>query len=291
MSDLEKSVATLTRGDVTVSALNEGAGLFAVDLIDSKRRPITAAEGQAEELIGFHVFHIATRDLSILVDAGFDDPESEWGRRFASEWPGVVRTQGLEKMLAGIGEDLASIDCVVITHAHFDHVAGLTADRNGKRAPRFPNARVYVSQQDWDVARSGDPAGPDIRSRLETIRNHGLLRPVEEAEVEITPGVTMVHTGGESPGHSVIWIESKGERFLAAGDLFHFTREIEHPEWMSPWVARKPMWDAREKLLRRTAETGAVMAFTHHAFPPWGRVNRTGQGYSWTRFRPPEPMG
>ncbi|MGA9622939.1 MAG: MBL fold metallo-hydrolase, partial [Bryobacteraceae bacterium] len=49
---------------------------------------------------------LATENTRILVDAGLSMKE-------------------LRRRLAAIGEDLASIDAIVITHEHSDHVAGL----------------------------------------------------------------------------------------------------------------------------------------------------------------------
>ncbi|MEJ7543200.1 MBL fold metallo-hydrolase, partial [Staphylococcus intermedius] len=41
-----------------------------------------------------------------------------------------------------------------------------------------------------------------------------------ENEIEVVPGVHMYHTGGHSFGHSIITIESDGEKAVHMADIF-----------------------------------------------------------------------
>lgn len=239
--------------------------------------PGMPAEGMP---IGFHVLHIRTPDGSLLVDAGFDEPNSEWGQSFAREWSGVERTAGLTSGLEMIGESPESIRQLVLTHVHFDHVAGLTVERDGALVPRFPQAEVFVGRDDWEHPQEEDEAAPDIHQRLDIIQRVGLLTLVD-GELELLPGVTIVPAAGESPGHSVVRVRSEGQTFFALGDLFHSGFEIENADCMPPWADRQAMTEARGRVLDEAALSGATVVFTHHPFPPWGRIVPAADGYDW----------
>lgn len=76
-------ISTRRFGDAAVTVFNEASGLWPLDLVGRDGEPIAEVPGAGEDgrvMIGFHVVHIQTAEASILVDAGFDDPVSAWGK-------------------------------------------------------------------------------------------------------------------------------------------------------------------------------------------------------------------
>ena len=58
-----------------------------------------------------------------------------------------------------------------MTHLHFDHASGLTKWDGDHLVPAFPNAKVYVSETEWNEMRNPniDPVihiGRKIGNRL-----------------------------------------------------------------------------------------------------------------------------
>jgi glyoxylase-like metal-dependent hydrolase (beta-lactamase superfamily II) len=184
--------------------------------------------------------------------------------------------------LLSVGVEPADVTHVLLTHVHFDHVVGLATARADRLVPRYANARVVLGRADWEDPPEGH-LGPDQRARIGAVAEAGLL-DLLDGEREIVPGVTMIPSPGESPGHSTIRISSNRLTLYAVGDLFHFAAEVEHPDWMVPWADAKQMRTSRRKLLTDAVSTGAVVVFSHERFPPWGRIVRKGgAGFSWQR--------
>ena len=270
-------------GDATVSVINEGTLYWAPELTapeEEWRRAIPEADAEGRIPIDFHVVRVWLGGASILVDAGFDDPASSWGRRLVADWPGVRRTPGLTAGLATLGIRPEEITHVVITHAHGDHVIGLTVERDGRHVLRFPNAQGLLGRADWEGNEEQQNPESEVAIRLGTVERAGSLELVD-GDREVVPGVTMIHAPGESPGHSIVRVSSRGERFYALGDLFHHVCEIEHPEWSTPWVDKAAERESRERLLHEAAASRAMLVFTHHPFPPWGRLVRADKTYQW----------
>jgi glyoxylase-like metal-dependent hydrolase (beta-lactamase superfamily II) len=188
-------------------------------------------------------------------------------------------TPGLEAGLASIGVTPDDITHLLITHGHLDHFRGMVTERDGKQVPRFANARYLVGAGDWDEAAK---AGPDKDRALcyGTVEKAGQLETVA-VDREFVPGVTMIPTPGESPGHCIIRVRSEGDSFYYLGDLFHYAAEVEHLEWMDPGRNPVAMRTSRERLLAEAADTDAILLYTHSPFPGWGRIVSTAAGYQW----------
>jgi glyoxylase-like metal-dependent hydrolase (beta-lactamase superfamily II) len=70
---------------------------------------------------------------------------------------------------------------------------------------------------------------------------HSQLRTFER-EHEVAPGVVVTRTGGHTPGHSVVRLESGGDRLTFAADAL-FPVSFDHPEWhngFEPTPRRRP---------------------------------------------------
>jgi len=270
-------------GAVTVSAICDGTACWRPNFALPEaewRVGVPEADAEGRITIGFHVFHIRTDSASILVDAGFDDPDSAWGRKFVQTWEGVRRSPGVEAGLAAIGVQPEEITHLVITHAHFDHYVGVTIERDDGLVPRFPNARHLLGAADRMNSRYGTPADPELAPRMETLERLGLLDLVD-GDREIAPGVTMLHTPGESPGHSIVRVESAGERFYTLGDLLHHPCEVKERDWVLTNRDAAAMRASRDRVIAEAAPPHALLAFSHAAFPPWGSLVPDDGDYRW----------
>lgn len=270
-------------GDATVTVISDGSSLWPQNFaVPSRelRAAIPELDAHGRLRIGFHSIHIAIGDASILVDAGFDDPDSAWGRKFATMWAETRRTPGVEAGLARIGVGPEEITHVITTHAHFDHYVGLTVERAGGYLPRFPNARHLIGRADRTASRYGTPPDPEFASRIEAIESRRLLDLVD-GDREVVPGVTMIHAPGESPGHSVVHVASRGEHFYALGDLLHHPCEVTHRDWVLANRDQAAMRASRDRLFAAAVPQGATLVFSHAMFPPWGRIVRDGDGFRW----------
>ena len=225
------------------------------------------------------VIHVALGVASIVIDPAFDDPGTPWDRRFAGRWPVVRRTPGLAAGLAASGVAPETVTEVLITHAHDDHFVGALRDAGDCLQARFPHARHLIGRADWlDNPKRDDPDG-DLAARLGPIAELGLLTPVE-GEYTVAPGVTMIAAPGESPGHSIVRVQSGGATFWALGDLFHHPIEVERPDWHASWNDPALVAESRRAFLDAVKPDDLVV-FTHAPFPGWGRIVRDGDGYRW----------
>lgn len=130
---------------------------------------------------------------------------------------GVTEESSLEKSLGELNLGPEDIDYVLMTHLHFDHACGLTRLEGEEFVSVFPNARIIVSETEWEEVRN-----PNIRSRNTYWKENwsGIEGQVVTFKDEWSFGpVRMVHTGGHSDGHSIILIEEEGETIVHMADI------------------------------------------------------------------------
>lgn len=274
-------------GDATVTVINDGIiPLPVTSVFPPPEAAWIRAQGETDSNDRLNssqmVIHIRVGDASILIDPAYDDPGSAWNDHFATKWSGLTRTPGMAAGLARSGIRPEEITHVLITHAHDDHFAGVVAEHGGHNDLRFPNARHLIGRADWEGNPRRDQPESDLATRLGAVERNGLL-DLADGDREIVPGVAMLHTPGETPGHAIIRLDSGGARFYALGDLFHHPCEITHRDWASPWVDLLAMRASRERLLAEAVPTGATIIFTHEHFPAWGRIVAADGGYHWER--------
>lgn len=278
-------ISTRRIGDATVTIFNEGtldwAPHYPVPEADWRAAmPEATASGQVT--LGLHVVHVKLGDASILLDPGCDEPDSEWNDEFSGRFDAVTRTPGLVGALAHLGVAPEEITHVVITHGHGDHVAGLAVMQDGKRVPRFPNARHFIGKADWDDNPQRMKPETELARYVGAVAAAGLLETVDR-EREIAPGVTVIPTPGETRGHLAVRVDSNGERFFYVGDLIHHAAEIAHIDWISPGRDQAAMVASRQRLIDESVPTGALCLYTHHQFPGWGRIVAHNGGYRWVQ--------
>jgi glyoxylase-like metal-dependent hydrolase (beta-lactamase superfamily II) len=221
---------------------------------------------------GFTVWLIRDGEHLVLVDAG---PAGT-----------VSKTSGrLPKALAAIGVSPASIDAVIVTHMHVDHIAGLVA--GGRR--NFPNAEIYIDRR--DVAHFTDPAkasgAPELLTSSfamaqELVKLYPRLQRID-GERHIARGISTVDLAGHTPGHIGVLIEDGREPLLLVADmLFHPAAHPALPGLGILFEEDKAAADAsRARFFERAATEKVLLAATHMPFPGLGRIVKESSSLRW----------
>ena len=168
------------------------------------------------------------------------------------------------------GVDPASIDVVVMTHLHSDHV-GWNLDATANK-PTFPNARYFVPQADWDFF-SADLESNTQMKQVTPLKDLGCLELIN-GEVAITPEITTYPTPGHTPGHQSLLVSSGAEKALVTGDVAHHPAQVDRADWSPVFDTDTSVSAAtRAKVMEMLEADGLTAAFCH--FPaPFGRIMR-----------------
>jgi glyoxylase-like metal-dependent hydrolase (beta-lactamase superfamily II) len=201
----------------------------------------------------YNYWVIRSGDRVILLDTGYDIAARDWlGERSVLPTP---------QSLGLLGIDPASVEMVITSHFHYDHIGYLGL---------FTSAVVVSGQAERDYWfgkwRSGGLAGEfTVPEHLEAVRRaegEGRLRLVG-AQEEVCPGITVYPVGGHCPGELLTMVRSAGGPKIMAADAAHFYEQVEN-EW--PFFAFTSLPEMRAALRfinELAADTGAEVIPGH----------------------------
>ena len=293
-------------------------GLGALGLGAVLPRPAQATPARRDHhTISAHSFPVGQATVTVIRDTGFALPLSAVGtnvdrarvlatlEEYGLPTDGVptdvsqlvidaggVRTlvdtgtgQGqLVPTMGALGMAPGSVDRVVVSHFHGDHIGGLSMDGT----PTFPNASVHFpaaelaflegfSGDDENVATALAKLAP-VRDRLQTYRDGD----------ELMPGLRALAAPGHTPGHHAFLLASGAARLMIASDaVAHPVVFFRHPSWLFGFDMNGDQTvRTRRRMLSRAADETLPFFASHMPFPGVGRVSRDGVGFRFT----PTPM-
>jgi glyoxylase-like metal-dependent hydrolase (beta-lactamase superfamily II) len=261
---------------------------------------VTVSDGHLQLPMGFAFPEVPKNELHQLLSANslpLDTVRSdcnvtilERGDRViifdAGSGPNFMPTAGmLVDNLAEAGVDPADVTDVIFTHAHPDHLWGVTDDFDELV---FPNADYRMSQAEWDFWSSPETlaAMPEERKSF-VVGAQNRFAAIEERISffkpgdEVAAGVEAVDTPGHTPGHVSFMVHGGGEPVLIAGDaITNAVVSFGKPDWPTG-SDQDPALGAttRAMLLDRMASDKARIIGYHFPHPGAGMVERQHGAY------------
>lgn len=198
----------------------------------------------------------------------------------------------LMRHLATLGVRAEDVEGLVLTHLHGDHFGGLTGN-DGQLA--FPKATIYLNRIERDFwAGSPDLSNTKLgddwkkgmvagaQKTISLLEQSKRLQLVDDG-AKLTTGLSVKHTGGHTPGHQTVIVESSGQRFeMLADSVHHHVLSFQQPEWhlMFDYDAKEGAKARRATLERVAGDQSLVMCY-HTPWPGVGRVVMMNDAFRW----------
>lgn len=223
---------------------------------------------------------IKTDGENILIDVGMGDVLSERQRKMF----GVEASSSLEEHLSEHNLTPEDINLVLLTHLHADHAGGvIKLDKDGKKLPRFPNARYVVQLREWEEAMHPDErtSATYFTSSLKILEQEKLLELVD-GEDEAAAGIRLISTGGHTPGHQAVLIKDGDDKILWPGDIIPSTYHLRIPYVAAVDLLPRETMEQKRRFLQMCTQDGWVLAFDHDLKVKLGRLKQEEVGVTVT---------
>lgn len=228
-------------------------------------------------VLSIHALLVEAPGLRLVVDTcvGNDKPRGLTGNL-------PLSTPFLQHM-ADAGWNRESVDAVVCTHLHVDHVGWNTMKDGDKWVPTFPNARYLIGKTEYEHwTNEGDNDQQTILSdSVKPVFDAGLVQLVDMNH-RVSPEVRLMPTTGHTPGHVSVVIESKGETAVITGDMVHHPCQFTHPDWPDNFDSDGAAAAlTRHAFVKDFADRPVLVIGTHFAAPTAGHIRKDGDTYKF----------
>ena len=165
----------------------------------------------------YFVWALTNGQHTVVVDLGFTEAVGAGrGRQF-------LRCPG--RGLAEIGIDAASVEHVILSHFHYDHVGNYAL---------FPRATFHVQDAEMAFYTGRSAARPAFRHSVEVedvcalvrLNYEGRLRFVD-GDGDVVPGVRVHHVGGHTAGMQITTVATARGQAVVASDASHYYRNFD----------------------------------------------------------------
>jgi glyoxylase-like metal-dependent hydrolase (beta-lactamase superfamily II) len=255
--------------DVTPEALEGHREWLAPHFLDAKGRFV----------MSIHTFVVRTPDVTVLVDTCVGNDKDRGGRAPFH----MMHTSFLED-LGAAGVPPESVDVVICTHLHVDHVGWNTRLENGRWIPTFPRARHLFARPEWEhwSTESSEDTKRVLADSVQPVLDAGLADLVDVTH-RVSDEIWLEPTPGHTPGHVSVRLRSGDADAVITGDLMHHPVQMAEPDWCSGFDSDLPQARAtRRAFCQRYADGPVRVLGTHFHHPTAGRIVR--HGATW-RFR------
>jgi glyoxylase-like metal-dependent hydrolase (beta-lactamase superfamily II) len=253
--------------DLTAELLAENRCWLRPDALDAEDRVILCIQS----------YVVQTPRHTILIDTCLGNDKDRpgrpaWHRKNDRRWMDALGAVGLTP---------ESIDVVLCTHLHVDHVGWNTRLENGRWVPTFPNARYLFSAVElahWTQEHAIAPL-PWIEDSVLPIVAAGRARLVT-SDHAVGDHLRLLPTPGHTVDHFAVQLGRDRTRAVVTGDLIHSPLQARYP-WLRMRIDHDPLQAAatRRRFLESHCDTDTLCCFAHFPSPSKGYVKRWGDGF------------
>ncbi len=165
----------------------------------------------------YFVWAMVNAERTVILDTGFTEPVAAKRKRTWFRCP--------VDSLALLGIDPDSVEDVVISHLHYDHVGTFH---------KFKKARFHLQEAEMHYACGHYMKHKKLRHSFEVEDVAGIIRMTyadrvefHDGDAELAPGITLHATGGHSAGLQCVRVDTERGQVVLASDVSHFYENME----------------------------------------------------------------
>ena len=237
-------------------------------------------EPGSDRLVGsIHTWIVKTGRHTILIDTCLGNHKD----RHNPGW-NKLNTPFLDRLQAcGCHPD--SVDFVMCTHLHVDHVGWNTKLENGRWVPTFKNAKYLFAKREyahWETehkTKGLETNGGSFDDSVLPVVEAGKAVMID-SDHQPDPLLTIKDYPGHTPGSIAINLKDGGKQACFSGDIMHHPIQVYQPDWSSQFCSDQALSaKSRRKLLEDCSESNALLCPAHFPGANAGFIKPSGNTF------------
>jgi glyoxylase-like metal-dependent hydrolase (beta-lactamase superfamily II) len=165
----------------------------------------------ASLFINVQPFLVKLNDKLLLLDTGLG---------YSNEQGELILHENIRK--AGFNPE--DVDCVLMSHLHFDHSGGMVHKENNSMDLSFPDATYVIQRGEWEGAFTNTSSS--YRTEIfDFVQRNAQITFVEETG-NLTPEIQHIFTGAHTPNHQVWLLDDGKDKVFFGGDVLPEPAEL-----------------------------------------------------------------
>lgn len=220
--------------------------------------------------LSINPFLIKDENHNILFDVGL----GEFGED--------TSTQTIIDNLARQDVESHEVTDIFASHLHYDHLGGLAGQENGYWELTFPDANLWVSENEWNkLTEEVHNHEEDKKDFFHFIEARANLKFLQDEDQPL-PNVRVEKIGGHTEFSLALFYENGDHRYVMAGDVIGTKGEINRNFAAKYDFEPKQSMAAREKLKKLAFDKDYVFMAYHETHNPLFRLMDFKQNKGYT---------
>lgn len=168
----------------------------------------------------------------------------------------ISRAEEIDNLLDKIGIDKESINKIVLTHLHIDHVGGMK---------HFPDIPILVNEKEWKTKDGAFPQLFPPKPNIQVVKLEQRFESFEACHyLTKQKDLVMIPTPGHTRGHvSIALLADQNQLYLFGGDVAYTKQRLQNQTFSATINNQKENTESCKKILSLAENWNVVFLPTH----------------------------